>query len=274
MSSYRSPLVSVITICRNSESLIESTMVSVLSQEYDFLEYIVVDGKSEDETLREIMKVKSMFSERKVRVVCEADVGIADAMNKGVLASRGEIFIHLHAGDEFVSNSVITDVIHTYEELPWRWAVASSIVTDEKGNKIHVYTPCKDRNTLVWKNSIPHQSTFLTRDVFDKNGLFRTDLKQGMDYEYWLRLVFKGDEEFVCLPFPTTYFLAGGRSSRVFELTKYLVGIRRDLHSWNSKVSIFDDAIFLSRIWLFSIYACLISRISGFGTMNFGLPKK
>jgi hypothetical protein len=125
------------------------------------------------------------------------------------------------------------------------------------GRPSHVYCPRPIYRRLLKQNFIPHQSTFLVRDIFARHGLFRVDLKQAMDYEFWLRIAFEGGERYQVLPFATTYFLEGGRASRLFELLKYLVLVRRELRQWVSGLTPLDDVVFLARVAAFWVYSAL-----------------
>lgn len=253
----RSPLISVITVCRNAADLIEPTILSILTQDYGSIEYLIIDGDSSDNTVKKAQEIAKLFPERKVRVVSEQDAGIADAMNKGVRLATGKIIAHLHAGDRYMDNAVITRVMNSYKAVGWRWAVAESVVVDKAGRCGHVYRANPDFRILLKKNCIPHQSTFLDKDVFDKHGMFRAELKQAMDYEFWLRIVFKGGERYQVLPFAATYFLEGGRSAQVIELIRYLSLLRKELRAYVPNLTRMDDSIFLGRVLAFATYARL-----------------
>jgi len=248
------PLISVVTICRNAESLIAETMKSVLRQTYPNIDYIIVDGKSTDRTLETIYEIIRNYPTRKIKIVSEQDEGIADAMNKGVRLASGELIAHLHAGDRYIGHSVIGQAVKSYCENQWRWGVAGSIVVDLLGNERHTYKASSDYKVLLKKNCIPHQSAFLVKDIFDKHGLFKVEYKQAMDYEYWLRIAFKGGERVTVLPFNTTYFLDGGRSSKIFELLKYLRMLRASMREYGCNVTAIDDLVFLLRVIIFYIY--------------------
>jgi glycosyltransferase involved in cell wall biosynthesis len=256
------PLVTIITICRNAAAHIESTMISVLQQTYSDIEYFIVDGNSSDDTASKALELATRFPDRRVRIISECDEGIADAMNKGVRLSSGEIITHLHAGDRYVEKTIIAQMVESYREARWRWAVAGSVVVDKFGRTGHLYRANPDCRILLKKNCIPHQSTFLVRDIFDRHGFFRVDLRQAMDYEFWLRLVFKGGEHYQVLPFITTYFLEGGRSARIRELLRYLVMLRRELHSYVDKLTWMDDIVFLGRVVAFAAYTGLRTRLT------------
>lgn len=232
-------------------------MLSVLTQTYLPIEYIIVDGLSSDHTVEVAQRVASRFPERNVKIISEADRGISDATNKGVLAASGTVVAYLHAGDRYIDNTVIEKVMASFQREGWRWGVAETVVVDASGRPGHVYRPRPDYRRLLKQNFIPHPSTFFVRDIFERHGLFQVDLKQAMDYEFWLRIAFKGGERYQVLPFATTYFLEGGRSSRLFELLKYLVLVRRELRQWVSGLTSLDDVVFLARVAAFWVYSAL-----------------
>ncbi|MFR2691352.1 MAG: glycosyltransferase [Enterocloster bolteae] len=93
--------VSIITICRNSAQDISKTLRSVLNQSYDNIEYIIVDGKSEDRTMEIIESYKKAFQEKgyTYRIISESDNGIYDAMNKGIDVCTGNLVGLINSGD-------------------------------------------------------------------------------------------------------------------------------------------------------------------------------
>ena len=235
-------------------------MLSVFEQTYPFIEYIIIDGNSIDET---VVIARSMIAARGSKptaVISEPDRGIADAMNKGILLAKGHLVAHLHAGDRYIDEDTIERVVNSFLKESWRWGVAGSIVVDSRGREIHHYKPASQTASLLKKNSIPHQSTFLVKEIFDRNGLFSTDYAQAMDYEFWLRIVLKGQEKYTVLPFDTTYFLEGGRSSNTLQLLSYLYKLRKQLHEYQCSTNLFFDVLFLARVFLFSIF-CKIKAI-------------
>lgn len=106
------PLVTVITVCYNAVSLIEKTICSVLAQQYEHIEYIVVDGGSTDGTIEIIRKYEAHIS----HWITEQDEGIYDAMNKGVTMATGEWCIFLNAGDTFAADDVLNRVFQVPRE--------------------------------------------------------------------------------------------------------------------------------------------------------------
>jgi glycosyltransferase involved in cell wall biosynthesis len=103
--------VSIITVCYNSATTIESTIQSVLSQDHPAIEYIIIDGKSTDTTLSIVDKYKSGIA----TLLSEKDNGIYDALNKGISLATGDIVAILHADDFYGTSTVISDVVRLFE---------------------------------------------------------------------------------------------------------------------------------------------------------------
>ena len=99
--------ISIITVCRNSETTIRDTINSVLSQDYSEIEYIIVDGGSTDATLDIIREYGDEIS----LVISERDDGIYDGMNKGIRASSGDLIGFLNSDDFYASSSVLKIVV-------------------------------------------------------------------------------------------------------------------------------------------------------------------
>lgn len=99
-SSSQKPLITVVTVVFNGEDYLEQTLLSVINQNYDEIEYIIVDGGSNDRTLGIIRKYESFVD----YWVSEPDSGIYDAMNKAIRLTLGDYLLFMNAGDTFVDN--------------------------------------------------------------------------------------------------------------------------------------------------------------------------
>lgn len=104
--------ISIITVCYNSEDLIEETVKSVLQQTYENLEYVVVDGNSKDST----MDILSQYEEKISVLVSEPDKGIFDAMNKGIDLCTGDWCLFLNSGDYLYSEDSIRKAVALFDE--------------------------------------------------------------------------------------------------------------------------------------------------------------
>ncbi len=181
-------MVSVITVCLNSENCIEETMKSVLAQREADIEYIIKDGGSTDRTNEIVENVlKSITSERiKVRHVTEKDSGIYDAMNRAADLASGDRIIFMNAGDRFFDENVIRD---------------ASLYFCEKadvyfGNTVYTMKMCcfpqlhfADREAD--RISVGHQSCFYSKEVL-REYRFDTSYRIAGDHEQLLRLFSDG----------------------------------------------------------------------------------
>ena len=103
------PIISIITVTFNAAKVVEKTIQSVVSQTYDKLEYLIIDGASKDDTMAIVDRYRDQI-ERRGRIVSEPDKGLYDAMNKGVRLASGEWILFLNADDEFIDSNVVADV--------------------------------------------------------------------------------------------------------------------------------------------------------------------
>ena len=99
--------VSIITVCFNSQETIEKTIRSVISQRYKNYEYIIIDGGSTDNTIKIINKYKKYIEV----IISEEDMGIYDAINKGIKKSTGSVISILHSDDIFYDNKTTQKVM-------------------------------------------------------------------------------------------------------------------------------------------------------------------
>ena len=100
--------ITIITVVKNAENTLENCIKSVLSQNYDNLEYIVIDGNSSDRTKEIINKYKNNIS----RIIIEDDDGIWDAMNKGIKLADDEIIGFLNSDDYYFNNTL--EIVNNY----------------------------------------------------------------------------------------------------------------------------------------------------------------
>ncbi len=183
----RWPLVSVVTPSLNQGKFIGETIMSVLSQEYPFIEYVVVDGGSTDQTL----PILHSFSAR-LCWISEPDEGQSQAINKGWRMTRGEIVTWLNADDVLAPGAIrqaVEALLASGERVAGVYGNCTYI--DENGQPKAAY-PARsfDYTSLVMltENFIPQPGTFLWRTWIERVGMLDETLHYVMDYDLWLRL--------------------------------------------------------------------------------------
>ena len=202
---------SVITICFNSGSVIEKTIESVLIQDYiGPVEYLIVDGKSSDNTIEIAEKYRSEFEKKgyDYRIISEPDNGIYDAMNKGIRLSTGDVIGIINSGDwyEPMALAVVAD---TYKDDPFDMFYADINLVKSDG-KVLVKHSKKDR--FVTSRHWNHPTTFVMKDVYNELGLFRCEGIHD-DFEFLLR-VRKAEKKIVIRNIVLANFMTGGASNQ------------------------------------------------------------
>jgi len=168
------PKISVITVVFNGQKYIESTIRSVIDQNYSEIEYIIIDGGSNDGTIDQIKKYESKIS----YWISESDNGIYDAMNKGIDNATGEWIIFMNCGDLFFNNNVLSQVFNTPISDEIDLIYGGAFVRSEWGN---FYLMAHPENQL-WK-SFTHQSMF-SRIEINKRYKFNLDFKAASDFDF------------------------------------------------------------------------------------------
>jgi glycosyltransferase involved in cell wall biosynthesis len=178
------PLVSIVTPSYNMAEFLEETIQSVLSQDYPHVEYVVMDGGSNDGTLDILRKYDGRLS-----FVSERDQGQADAVNRGFARSRGEIFAFLNADDTYLPGALSTAVRHLSAQSSIGVLYGEAYYTDEQGATIERYPTRPFDASLLKRNCfICQPSTFIRREVFEAVDGMNARLHFALDYDLWIRI--------------------------------------------------------------------------------------
>jgi len=204
--------VSVITVCLNSESTIDHCVNSVLSQDYNNIEYLVIDGGSTDKTIPLLEKYRNKIQ----YLVSETDKGHYHAINKGLKLASGEIIAILNSDDFYTNNQVISRVA----EL-----LMDSNVDALYGDLHYVDKEDKDKIIRNWKSGKytpglflkgwmpPHPAFFVKSSIYKKFGGFREDLSLSADYELMLRFIHLNRISLCYLPEVLVKMRVGGKGN-------------------------------------------------------------
>jgi glycosyltransferase involved in cell wall biosynthesis len=199
-------MITVITVTYNARSVVERTLLSVLEQTYDAVEYIVIDGQSSDGT-QELLK---RYADRINRLVIEADEGIYDAMNKALELASGEWVFYLNAGDTFISPDTLKEVAACFDEASDVFYGSIMYVDEAKGERYLVNPGGTEE--FEKRNPIHHQAAFVRCQVM-KDVKFETQYVLAGDYALFLKLYIQG-YRFTRIPLTIANYLGGGRSEQ------------------------------------------------------------
>lgn len=208
--------VSVITVCRNEELTINATLKSVLHQTYNNIEYVVIDGDSNDKTKDVIKQYKN-----KIYFISEPDRGIFDAMNKGIQLASGKLLIFMNSGDCFYDDDVISRIVKqaTTTDADVIYGEAYWVKTKELRDYSNVDIP------FLTFDSICHQAMITKKSAFATVGLFDTSLQISADYDWILKSKRKYKLKYVYTPILIVKYKGDGVSSNkdLFNLERNII---------------------------------------------------
>jgi glycosyltransferase involved in cell wall biosynthesis len=217
------PKISIITVVFNGAKTIEHTIISVLNQTYRDFEYIIVDGRSSDDTLKIIKKY-----DHSIKWISEQDNGVYDAMNKAITLCNGEWIYFLGADDTLFSNQILQDVS--------RFLTRSNIIF--YGNVRFLSSGrIYDGKFSGWKmvtRNISHQAIFYPRSVFTD---LRFEPKYKVFADYALNLKLYGNNKYVFYHAPLIIAIfndngISGSGTKDLEFRADMASIIRENLSW------------------------------------------
>jgi glycosyltransferase involved in cell wall biosynthesis len=179
-------LVSIVTVCFNSERTIRDTLNSVEKQSHNFIEHIIIDGKSKDKTLNIVSEYSHVS-----RVVSERDEGIYDAMNKGLSLCNGDIVGFLNSDDFFHDYNVISGYVEKFKNHDADVVYGDLDFIAENQNKtVRRWQSSSFEDEKISQGWIPPHPTFYARrDLFNKLGGFDKNFKFASDYDLMIRFL-------------------------------------------------------------------------------------
>lgn len=233
--------ISIITITYNSEKTLEETIQSVVSQNYDNLEYLIIDGGSTDKTLDIVNKYKDKIDV----VISEPDKGISDAFNKGIRNATGEI-IGIINSDDLLLSGALQILAENYDSKIGVYRGNTIVWNDETNYKIVAKPTMKFPLYSLKKRIVCHPSTFVTKKAYNDYGMFKESFKYMMDVDLLMRL-YKNKVLFKCVDSDLAAFRLGGATSNSYK--KKIDEVRR-LYKENGAISIWAEFM----VFYFSMY--------------------
>ncbi|NCB69651.1 MAG: glycosyltransferase [Bacteroidia bacterium] len=197
--------LSIITINRNNAEGLRKTIESVVNQNFTDFEYIVIDGASTDGSVEVIKE----YADRITNWVSEPDKGIYNAMNKGILKAKGEYLLFLNSGDCLFNKQVLFEVF----DKPFNEDfVYGDEIIEINSRQIKSTYPNKLDFGYLRRGGLPHQSTFIRREMFD-NELYNENYKVISDWEFVVENIIFRNKTYLKKNITVTVFDGNGVSA-------------------------------------------------------------
>ena len=215
--------ISIITATYNSGATLRDTMESVLAQDYDDYEHLIIDGCSKDNTIDIIRELEPRYRGR-LKWISEPDHGIYDAMNKGILMASGDVVGLLNSDDFYSSSDILSTIDREIRQFDAVYGDIHYVDPEDTVTPVRFYSSAPFRRWKMRLGFMPaHPSFYCRRTVYTRYGLFDTDFKVAADFEQLLRLIYINriftkyiDKDFVTMR-------TGGASSSGFKSHKRIL---------------------------------------------------
>jgi glycosyltransferase involved in cell wall biosynthesis len=239
--------ISVITVSYNSAKTIERTIQSVLAQDYPYIEYIIVDGASNDGTL----DVTAKYGPKISKMISEKDKGIYDAMNKGLALATGDLVHFLNSDDWYASPTVISQIVREVSDLQKMYHGKLRFYHQD-GRVTEMGGEVKPLDLRYEIKNLHQPALFCPKSFFDKWGGFDSSYRVSADYDLMRRFLTQAPSAFVDLV--VTNMSDGGTSTKMID-----AGIRENvaiaIRFGESSFSAWKRAYWV-RFWLGIRYRC------------------
>lgn len=178
--------ITVITIAYNSATTIRKTIESVISQDYQDVEYIIIDGASTDETL----SIINEYASRITRIVSEPDNGISDAFNKGLRIATGNLVVFINSDDQLLPGALklVSEHYHTDQEI-----IATNLLLEDERTQSHfLLHPSTTFPIIPFFRKVAHQGLYVPLAIYNEIGGYDTAIRCPMDLDFMIRAYHAG----------------------------------------------------------------------------------
>lgn len=181
--------ISIITVALNSEATVLQALESVDRQQNVEVEYIFIDGQSDDNTVQIVKSQHSLVD----HFISEPDRGIYDAMNKGLAIANGEVIGILNSDDFYIDSDVLSQVIILFQADPCLEVVMGGVDFVSNTNLNHSVREVGAVGFSPWMLRFgfmpPHPAIFIRKSTYDRVGNYKIDYKIAADFEFLIRLL-------------------------------------------------------------------------------------
>ena len=205
--------VSIITVCKNAESAIERTILSVVTQSCfaENIEYLIIDGASTDKTVEIIKQYSNKYL---IKWISEPDSGIYNAMNKGIKLATGDYLLFLNAGDYLIHYNVVKSLMNLFESCEFDVIYGNALFINPSSEKYYIKTIAEQLDAyFFYQNFLPHQATFYKRELFEKFGKYEEKFEIISDHIFNKKLLYDNCVLVKHINYIISVFLCDGISS-------------------------------------------------------------
>lgn len=207
--------ITIITVTYNCEKYLDQCIQSVLNQSYKNIEYIIVDGKSNDNTINIIKKYDNQIT----KWISEPDKGMFDALNKGMKIATGDVIGVLHSDDVFASEDVLETIVNAFQQNKVDTLYGDlNYVYEEDIFKIYRKWEGKPfhRNLFISGWMPAHPAFYFRSSLLDKYGNYEIEFYSASDYEFMARYLYKHNLSSIYIPKLIIRMRRGGLSNNNF----------------------------------------------------------
>jgi glycosyltransferase involved in cell wall biosynthesis len=217
--------ITIITVVFNNEKTIANAIQSVLSQRGINLQYIVIDGNSTDRTKVVIHEYRDQIH----HFISERDNGLYDAMNKGIRMAEGDVIGILNSDDFYADEFILQRVMNQFESntIDCLYGDIEYVSSTDINKVIRRWKSGKAQSfTTGWHP--PHPGFFLRKEMYERAGLYRTDMQIAADFELMLRMFERYSCKSIYLSEVLVKMREGGKSNEsIINILKGYSEIRR-----------------------------------------------
>lgn len=211
--------ISIVTVCRNAQATIRKTVESVLSQDYSPLDYTVIDGNSQDQTLSILKEYSS-----RLNLISEPDNGYYDAANKALKIVTGDWIHFLNSDDFYENNSTLNRTIPYLKADALNYGSISRILPDGSGKNLPFHYdsrwPWRNKKWQFWfTTSMLHPSMILSKQIYEAIGQYSVKWQLSSDIDLILRILNQFPLNYI--PEMSVSVLQGGMSQKQREKTAF-----------------------------------------------------
>ncbi len=215
--------ISIITVVYNQRVYIADAIESVLAQDYPDIEYIIVEGKSTDGTMDVIEPYRARIEKRNGKIVSEADKGLYDALNKGILLATGDYVGFVHADDVLYDKNVISRVVEHIKKTSCDVFYGDGIFTPAE----NIYVVIRDwisgsysKTKVKWGWLPLHPTMYIRRQTYLENGLYDASYDTAGDTELLIRYLYNKSLKVAYLHSYIIRMRLGGKSTSIWNSQK------------------------------------------------------